>query len=245
MGYKINNHRKVSEKLIVLPVLGLATITAGVVFGTNINVNADTCPASTCSDTTTVEVTVSPVISLATPDAIEVSMGIPTSSGVFASGSDLVGVSTNDSAGYAVYITGVSGGNTDLRHSEYATNSAKFSTVASDQSVDTSSSSAKFGTNNTWGWSGDTTTTKSFHALQAYGQKHTASVTTRFVNKTASTVGDTCTMGSTTYSNYECSTLYIGATGDNSIVAGTYTGEILLTAVPNSYADISDYDNTK
>ena len=241
VGYKIKNHRKVSNKLIALPVLGLASLAMLIAFGATTNVNADTCPAATCSDTTTVQVTVGSVISLATPDKISISMAVPSSDGTFASGSGNIGVSTNDTSGYSVYLTGVSGGNTELRHSDYngTTNTSKLTTITSSQTIATGE---KFSSNNTWGWSANAS---DYYPLQAYGQKHTATVTTRFANKDESTISKSCTVDGTAYSNYECSTLTIGATGDTSLLAGTYTGTILVTAVPNSYSSISDYDETK
>ena len=223
--------------LVALPVLGLVAIAATVVFGTAGNVNADTCPAATCSDTVTVQVTVGAVISLSTPDRILVDMAIPTSSGVFASGSGEIGVSTNDSTGYSVYITGTSG-DTNRRLTHESVSSSYFAPISGDQTV---ASGGKFSTNNTWGWSGDTAATKVYHPLLAYGATHSSSTTTRFVYKTASTIGkNTCTVSP--IANYECSNLYIGATGNTSLTAGTYTGTVLITAVPNSSASISSFE---
>ena len=238
VGYKIKNHRKVSNSLIALPVLGLAAIAATVAVGATDNVNADTCPASTCSDTTTVTVNVGAVISLSTPDKITVNMSIPTTNGTFASGTGEVGVSTNDSTGYSVYLTGTNGGNTNLTHESVS--SSKFATLSAAETV---ASGGKFATANTWGWTegaGGTT----YYPLQAYNTQNTAAAKTRFIYKSASTIGkNTCTVNP--LANYECSVLKIGATGNTSLTAGTYTGTILVTAVPNSYDSISDYDTDR
>ena len=238
MGYNIKNHRKVSSKLIALPVLGLAAIATTVAVGAANNVNADTCPAATCSDTTTVNVTVGAVISLSTPDKITVNMAIPTSSGTFATGTGEIGVSTNDNSGYSVYLTGTNGGNTDLTHESVA--SSKFTTLSSSETV---TSGGKFSTSNTWGWA-ESADSSTYYPLQAYNTVNTASVRTRFIYKTSSTIGkNTCTVSP--IANYECSVLKIGATGNTSLTAGTYTGTILVTAVPNSYTPMSDYDTDR
>lgn len=238
VGYKIKNHRKVSNKLIALPVLGLAAIAATVAVGATGNANADTCPAATCSDTTTVKVVVGAVISLATPEKIDVNMAIPTSSGTFASGSGEIGVSTNDATGYSVYLTGISGdANRRLVHESVT--SSYFSPISGKE---TPGSGGKFSTANTWGWSDNGT---DYYPLQAYGAKNTSTVKTRLTNKSASTIGKSCTFNGSAQTNYECTTLTIGATGNTSLTAGTYTGKILVTAVPNSYSGISDYDTDR
>gem|GEM_PF-3274658 len=238
VGYKIKNHRKISNKLVALPVLGLAAVASTVLVGAASSTFADTCPAATCSDTTTVEVTVGAVISLATPDKISVSMAVPSSSGTFASGTGIIGVSTNDASGYSVYITGTNGGNTRLTHETVS--SSYLSTISSSQTI---SSGGKFSTNNTWGWGSDGST---YYPLQAYGTVNTSSVKTRLVNKSASTIGKTCTTDdSVARTNYECNNLVIGATGDTSLTAGTYNGSVLVTAVTNSYSSISDYDTDR
>ena len=245
MGYKIKTTKKrVSKKLIALPILGLASLAAVVVSGATVNVNADTCPAATCSDTTTVQVSVGAVISLATPDKISLSLESPSTGGTFVSGSGDIAVSTNDSSGYSIYLTGASGGNTDLRHEDYdgTTNTSKLTTIGSSQEI---ASDGKFSSSNTWGWSSDSTSTKTYYPLLAYGTVNTAADKTRLANESGSTINESCTIDSTTYSNYECQTIYIGVTGDTSLTAGKYTGTILVTAVPNSYSDISDYDTDR
>lgn len=227
MGNKIKNHRKVSRKLIALPVFGLAAIAATVAVGAADNVNADTCPAATCSDTTTVEVTVGAVISLATPDKITINMAIPSSSGTFASGSGEIGVSTNDATGYSVYLTGTNG-DTNRRLTHETVSSSYFSPISAAETISTG---GKFATNNTWGWSDNGT---NYYPLQAYNTSHAAATRTRLIETSASTIGDSCTVDTTVLTNYECTTLTVGATGDTSLTAGTYTGTILVTAVPNS-----------
>lgn len=214
VGKKNKYHKKLGEKLILLPALGLAALSSAVVLGATPSSFAAT--SATDTDTTLVTVTVGSVISITAED-INIDMSTPSPTGSFATGTGEVKVKTNDISGYSVYLTSNSA-STTLDHESLST--AKINSISSDITID--ASTTKFSTNNTWGWSSDGSL---FHPVVAKGTKHSSTVTTLYRKTNApSTAGDT-------------STLTVGVTADSSLTSGKYTGTLLLTAIPNGSTD--------
>lgn len=215
------NHKKSrGNKLILLPVLGVAALASNVIIGA-----APSSFAATASDTTIVTVNVGSVISIAADD-IDINVSTPSPTGTFATGTGTVTVKTNDISGYSVYLTSNSETSTSLDHESVS--SAKINSISATETI--SGSTTKFATNNTWAWSNDGTT---FNPVVVKGTKNTASIPTLYRKTTAPTpAGDT-------------STLTVGATIDSSLTSGKYTGTLLLTAIPNgNTTEIANYDAT-
>lgn len=203
-----NIKTKKTKAGIIFPVLGLAALSAGVLVGPAVNTNA-----ATSTGTSTVSVTVGAVIGIGVTN-VNINMPSPAPTGSFATGTGTVSVATNDSTGYSVYLTSNSTTDTSLTH----TNGT--STIASIGSIQTiSGSTTMFGTMNTWGWSNNGT---AFNPIVTKGTKSTTAKPTLYRKTNAA---------STTADN---STLTIGVTGDSTLTAGTYSGTLLLTAIPNS-----------
>jgi hypothetical protein len=214
----VRENKNNHKKMLVLPVLGLAALSSLVALGATPSTNAAT------SATTKVTVNVGSVIAISAED-ITIDVSAPSPTGIFATGSGNVEVVTNDVAGYSVYLTS-NDASTVLAHETAG------DTIASIDSAITvdGTTVTKFATNNTWGWSNDSAT---FNPVVAQGTKHSADTTTLFrKTTTASATADS-------------STLTIGVTADSMLTSGTYTGTLLLTAVPNSNTtDLAVYDST-
>lgn len=214
----MNIKSKTKKAGLVFPVLGLAALSAGLLVGPIQDTNA-----ATDSQTTVVTVNVGAVIGLGV-DNITVNLPSPSPAGSFATGTGTVSVETNDSTGYSVYLTSNSTTSTSLDHQ-----SVSGASIASISSIETvSGATTKFATNNTWGWSSNGTT---FNPVVTKGTKSTTAKPTlyRRTNTAATTADD--------------STLTIGVTGDSTLTAGTYTGTLLLTAIPNSdTTSIADFE---
>ena len=199
--------------------LGLAALSSMVALGATPSTNAES------SSTTKVTVNVGSVIAISADD-VTIDIASPSPVGVFATGTGNVDVVTNDVAGYSVYLTSNDETSTDLTHESADSSIASIdSTISVDGTTVT-----KFVTNNTWGWSNDGT---AFNPVVAKGTKHSASATTLFrKTNTASAAADR-------------STLTIGVTADSTLTSGTYTGTLLLTAVPNSNTtELAAHDST-
>lgn len=160
--------------------------------------------------TTAVNVTIAPVISIATTDGtIDVST-TPTASGATVEGSEAVTVTTNNATGYTVYVTS-SSAQTTLKHSN-TTVTTKFDTITA-AAATVSDIAADH-----WGWYSNTNST--YEPVVASG---TANSTSNTLSKT--------TAPSTSGSSIN---LKIGAKATNSMVSGVYSNTLLLTAVANS-----------
>ncbi len=205
--------------MIVLPMLGLAALSSMVALGATPSTNAES------SATTKVTVNVGSVIAISSDDIV-IDIASPSPVGVFATGTGNVDVVTNDVAGYSVYLTSNDETSTALTHESTEDSIASISSAIS---VD-GSTVTKFATNNTWGWSNDGTV---FNPIVAKGTKNSDSNTTLFrKTDTASATADR-------------STLTIGVTADSTLTSGTYTGTLLLTAVPNSNTtELAAHDST-
>lgn len=215
-----NNHNKKQEKAILfLLSMSLTAISAGL-FATPISgANAET------SNKTTITANVSPVISLSTSN-IEVNLGAPTPTGTFASGSGTVAAATNDSNGYSIFLTSDSSSTTVLKHTDIS--SASINTLTSDQVI--GGSKTMFDTMNTWGWSNDGV---NYHSVLTKGTKN------------GSTSTGTTLFKKTQTPSVDNNTLTIGVTGNSTLVAGQYTGTLLLTAIPNSNtSELMNYTKT-
>ena len=214
MGKEIKNHKK----LLALPVFGLAAIISTILIGS--------APATYADDTADLDVVVNvnAVIAMGA-DNIDISMPAPSPNGSFASGTGRVGVVTNDTSGYSIYLTAKTTATT-LDHETVST--AKVNSIASDQTI--SGATTKFATANTWGWSNNGTL---YHPVLAAGSHHTASQTTLYRRTATAALTE------------DVSTLTVGVTGNSSLTAGEYTGTLLLTAIPNSSTTrIAQYDDT-
>ncbi len=212
---RIGHKNKNFYKEILVPFFAILTVV-----GLGFCIRNVTYADSSATTQTKVTVKVKSVISLSAPDKIIVDLGVPTADGKFVSGKDKIKVSTNDIAGYSVYLTS-SSASTDLKHENTGIN-AKIRTISSSESI--TGGKTKFDTQNSWGWSADGTV---FNPIVPTGTKHSSTVKTLFKKGTEATIS-----GGT--SNYEESDLTIGATGDLSLPAGSYKGSILLTAISNS-----------
>ena len=201
--------KKTNKTGVFVPVLGFAALAAGLLVGPVQDTNA-----ATDSNTSTVTVNVGAVVGLGVTD-INVNMNAPAPTGTFATGTGTVSVTTNDVAGYSVYLTSNSTTSTSLDHTTVSGKS-----IASIGAIETiSGSTTKFSTMNTWAWSNDGET---FNPIVTKGTKSTVAKPTLYRRT------------NTASASVDNSTLTIGVTGDSTLTAGTYTGTLLLTAVPNS-----------
>lgn len=161
--------------------------------------------AASQSATTTVNVTIDPVISITASPNIEMDI-TPTTSGQFRTANGNVVISTNNVKGYTTYITS-STTETSLKQPAAAGVSAVIPTV---------STSGTTISGNGWGWSNNAT---QFNPVKATGTTDNGAV---FSRTTAATpTGDN-------------KTLTIGASATTSVPSGAYSNTLLLTAVTNN-----------
>ena len=161
--------------------------------------------AASQSATTTVNVTIYPVISITASPNIEMDI-TPTTSGQFRTANGNVVISTNNVKGYTTYITSNTT-ETSLKQPAAAGVSAVIPTV---------SASGTTISGNGWGWSNDAS---QFNPVKATGTTDNSTV---FSRTTAATpTGDN-------------KTLTIGASATTSVPSGTYSNTLLLTAVTNN-----------
>lgn len=161
--------------------------------------------AASQSATTTVNVTIDPVISITASPNIEMDI-TPTTSGQFRTANGNVVISTNNVKGYTTYITS-STTETSLKQPAATGVSAVIPTV---------STSGTTISGNGWGWSNNAT---QFNPVKATGTTDNSAV---FSRTTAATpTGDN-------------KTLTIGASATTSVPSGAYSNTLLLTAVTNN-----------
>ena len=161
--------------------------------------------AASQSATTTVNVTIDPVISITTSPNIEMDI-TPTASGQFRTANGNVVISTNNVKGYTTYITSNTT-ETSLKQPAAAGVSAVIPTV---------SASGTTISGNGWGWSNDAS---QFNPVKATGTTDNSTVFSRTTSATPT--GDN-------------KTLTIGASATTSMPSGTYSNTLLLTAVTNN-----------
>ena len=161
--------------------------------------------AASQSATTTVNVTIDPVISITASPNIEMDI-TPTTSGQFRTANGNVVISTNNVKGYTTYITS-STTETSLKQPAAAGVSAVIPTV---------STSGTTISGNGWGWSNDAS---QFNPVKATGTTDNSTVFSRTTSATPT--GDN-------------KTLTIGASATTSMPSGTYSNTLLLTAVTNN-----------
>ena len=161
--------------------------------------------AASQSATTTVNVTIDPVISITASPNIEMDI-TPTTSGQFRTANGNVVISTNNVKGYTTYITS-STTETSLKQPAAAGVSAVIPTV---------STSGTTISGNGWGWSNNAT---QFNPVKATGTTDNSTVFSRTTSATPT--GDN-------------KTLTIGASATTSMPSGTYSNTLLLTAVTNN-----------
>ena len=161
--------------------------------------------AASQSATTTVNVTIDPVISITASPNIEMDI-TPTASGQFRTANGNVVISTNNVKGYTTYITSNTT-ETSLKQPAAAGVSAVIPTV---------SASGTTISGNGWGWSNDAS---QFNPVKATGTTDNSTVFNRTTSATPT--GDN-------------KTLTIGASATTSMPSGTYSNTLLLTAVTNN-----------
>ncbi len=161
--------------------------------------------AASQSATTTVNVTIDPVISITASPNIEMDI-TPTTSGQFRTANGNVVISTNNVKGYTTYITSNTT-ETSLKQPAAAGVSAVIPTV---------SASGTTISGNGWGWSNDAS---QFNPVKATGTTDNSTVFSRTTSATPT--GDN-------------KTLTIGASATTSMPSGTYSNTLLLTAVTNN-----------
>ena len=161
--------------------------------------------AASQSATTTVNVTIDPVISITASPNIEMDI-TPTASGQFRTANGNVVISTNNVKGYTTYITS-STTETNLKQPAATGVSAVIPTV---------SASGTTISGNGWGWSNDAS---QFNPVKATGTTDNSTVFSRTTSATPT--GDN-------------KTLTIGASATTSVPSGTYSNTLLLTAVTNN-----------
>ena len=161
--------------------------------------------AASQSATTTVNVTIDPVISITASPNIEMDI-TPTTSGQFRTANGNVVISTNNVKGYTTYITSNTT-ETSLKQPAAAGVSAVIPTV---------SASGTTISGNGWGWSNDAS---QFNPVKATGTTDNSTVFSRTTSATPT--GDN-------------KTLTIGASATTSMPSGTYSNTLLLTSVTNN-----------
>ena len=161
--------------------------------------------AASQSATTTVNVTIDPVISITASPNIEMDI-TPTASGQFRTANGNVVISTNNVKGYTTYITSNTT-ETSLKQPAAAGVSAVIPTV---------SASGTTISGNGWGWSNDAS---QFNPVKATGTTDNSAVFSRTTSATPT--GDN-------------KTLTIGASATTSVPSGTYSNTLLLTAVTHN-----------
>ena len=198
------NNKNHKNKLMLLPAFGIAALSSAVILGA--------APASYADTSATAKVTVNVGAVLAvTAEDITINISAPSPTGVFATGTGTVSVSTNNATGYSVYLTSSTGATT-LDHETVAT--SKINSITEAQSV--SGTGAKFSTANTWGWSNDG---ENFKPVMASGTANGAS--TLFHQTSAPTPSG------------DSSNLTIGVTANSALTSGKYNGTVLLTTITN------------
>lgn len=202
VGTNNKNHK---NKLMLLPAFGIAALSSAVILGAAPASYADT------SATAKVTVNVGAVLAVTAAEDITINISAPSPTGVFATGTGAVSVSTNNTTGYSVYLTSNTEATT-LDHETVAT--SKINSIASEQSV--SGTGAKFSTANTWGWSNDG---ENFKPVMAAGTANGASTLFRQSSAPAPS-GDS-------------SNLTIGVTANSALASGKYNGTVLLTTITN------------
>ena len=161
--------------------------------------------AASQSATTTVNVTIDPVISITASPNIEMDI-TPTTSGQFRTANGNVVISTNNVKGYTTYITS-STTETSLKQPAAAGVSAVIPTV---------SASGTTISGNGWGWSNNAT---QFNPVKVAGTTDNSAVFSK--TTTATPTGDN-------------KTLTVGASATTSVPEGTYSNTLLFTAITNN-----------
>ena len=161
--------------------------------------------AASQSATTTVNVTIDPVISITASPNIEMDIA-PTTSGQFRTANGNVVISTNNVKGYTTYITS-STTETSLKQPAAAGVSAVIPTV---------SASGTTISGNGWGWSNNAT---QFNPVKVAGTTDNSAVFSK--TTTATPTGDN-------------KTLTVGASATTSVPEGAYSNTLLFTAITNN-----------
>ena len=161
--------------------------------------------AASQSATTTVNVTIDPVISITASPNIEMDI-TPTTSGQFRTANGNVVISTNNVKGYTTYITS-STTETSLKQPAATGVSAVIPTV---------STSGTTISGNGWGWSNNAT---QFNPVKVAGTTDNSAVFSK--TTTATPTGDN-------------KTLTVGASATTSVPEGAYSNTLLFTAITNN-----------
>ena len=197
MRIKNKNHKKIKIATTLMVLSGAAL--SPMLFDLPTPVSAVQQSAST-----TISVVIDPVISITTPNSIDINI-TPTPTGAFNTGTGTVNVSTNNGKGYTTYVTSKT---TDTDLSQPAASGVVDKIPSISQSNSTISGTG-------WGWSADGNT---FNPVKQTG---TVDASTIFAKTTSA-----ATSGS-------AKTITVGASATTSIPVGAYSNTLLFTAVAN------------
>ena len=166
---------------------------------------------------TKVSLTVNPVIGIALDEAVTVEV-LPTAEGTFSSNKANLSVTTNNETGYSLYLATTNGENTLTSNNPSTTETIDAITLADGTDPIPSSDF----TNNTWGYNlstGDVSASDS----TTYKPVPTTNGTTPINTPTEAPTED----------NGDAYSLMFGAKVDTSLPSGTYSNQVVVSAVAN------------
>ena len=169
-----------------------------------------TFPDSASAEETTskLSLAISPTLSLSLQDTVNLNV-TPTQNGTFSSSTATLSISTNNETGYSLYMATSNGKNTLASQNPNTTDT--ISAISSDEN---GIPSADF-PSNTWGYSLDEAAPTNTTTYQAVPTDNTTALTT------------TSTASNDSYN------LTFGAKIDTSLSSGTYSNQVIVSAVAN------------
>ena len=169
-----------------------------------------TLPDSVSAEETTskLSLAISPTLSLSLQDTVNLNV-TPTQNGTFSSSTATLSISTNNETGYSLYMATSNGKNTLASQNPNTTDA--ISAISSDEN---GIPSADF-PSNTWGYSLDEAAPTNTTTYQAVPTDNTTALTT------------TSTASNDSYN------LTFGAKVDTSLPSGTYSNQVIISAVAN------------
>ena len=164
--------------------------------------------ASAEETTSKLSLAISPTLSLSLQDTVNLNV-TPTQNGTFSSSTATLAISTNNETGYSLYMATSNGNNTLTSQNPSITDT--ISAISSDENGIPSTSFPS----NTWGYSLDEAAPTNTTTYQAVPTDNTTALTT------------TSTASSDSYN------LTFGAKVDTSLPSGTYSNQVIISAVAN------------
>ena len=160
--------------------------------------------------TSTVKLTVNPVISISLQNALTVDI-LPTQDGTFSSNTATLSISTNNETGYSLYMATSNGENTLTSQNPSISN-----VISAVNGGDNGVTSSNFG-NNTWGYN--------------LSQEAVSDTTT--YKAVPNATGDTALITTESPTEADTYNLTFGTKVDTSLPSGTYSNDVVVSVVAN------------